>query len=182
MKVDVNALIPLDNPFTYEGSNGSWDEHKVHDCFLHAPVVDVNVPLAPRTMFGLGSVNSMHLSPVAASSSNSVNSKYELCSIQITKVGLLNRKDDLLEGGRKASSRKWKPCSIILTGYQLLLFRGPNWASTLSKPFDKESQTLDGHPLTELFRPDESFSLKDTIAIYDQTYTKVSKICNLWLD
>lgn len=39
----------------------------------------------------------------------------------ITKVGILERKDDLLEGGKKASSRKWKACTVILSGSQVFL-------------------------------------------------------------
>lgn len=43
-------------------------------------------------------------------------------SLKITKIGLLSRKEDLAEGGKKAASRKWRGWSVILTGSQLLFF------------------------------------------------------------
>jgi hypothetical protein len=42
--------------------------------------------------------------------------------IRMSKVGLLTRKDDLLEGGKKGNWRKWKQWTVILTGSQLLFF------------------------------------------------------------
>lgn len=45
-----------------------------------------------------------------------------LSSLKITKIGLLSRKEDLAEGGKKAASRKWKGWSVVLTGSQLLFF------------------------------------------------------------
>lgn len=45
-----------------------------------------------------------------------------ISSLKITKVGLLSRKEDLVEGGKKAPSRKWRGWSVVLTGSQLLFF------------------------------------------------------------
>lgn len=45
-----------------------------------------------------------------------------ISSLKITKVGLLSRKEDLIEGGRKSASRKWRGWSVVLTGSQLLFF------------------------------------------------------------
>lgn len=44
-----------------------------------------------------------------------------MARLRITKVGLLSRKEDVLDG-KKASSRKWKTYSVVLTGSQLLFF------------------------------------------------------------
>ena len=96
----------------------------------------------------------------------------EVLTLKITKFGLLNRKDDVLEGGRRANNRKWKPWSVILTGSQLLLFRDPAWATTLLvKPETPNGQLL--FPQTSLFKPDELLSVKDSIALYDKSYSKV---------
>lgn len=40
----------------------------------------------------------------------------------MVKTGLLDYKDDLAEGGKKASGRKWKTCSVILTPQHLLIY------------------------------------------------------------
>jgi hypothetical protein len=45
-----------------------------------------------------------------------------LTHVRMTKVGLLTRKDDLLEGGKRGNWRKWKQWTVILTGSQLLFF------------------------------------------------------------
>lgn len=45
-----------------------------------------------------------------------------ISTLKITKVGLLSRKEDLAEGGKKAASRKWRGWSVVLTGSQLLFF------------------------------------------------------------
>lgn len=45
-----------------------------------------------------------------------------ISTLKITKVGLLSRKEDLAEGGKKAQSRKWRGWSVVLTGSQLLFF------------------------------------------------------------
>lgn len=79
-------------------------------------------------------------------------------SLKITKIGLLSRKEDLAEGGKKAASRKWKGWSVVLTGSQLLFFvshelqvasgpeadesfehceqKDPNWAGALQRVLD----------------------------------------------
>lgn len=59
-----------------------------------------------------------------------------LSSLKITKIGLLSRKEDLAEGGKKAASRKWKGWSVVLTGSQLLFFvRSCPLPVTARRPF-----------------------------------------------
>jgi hypothetical protein len=43
---------------------------------------------------------------------------------KLTKVGVLNRKDDLAGGGVRVPNRnrKWRTCSVVLTGSSLLFF------------------------------------------------------------
>ena len=94
-------------------------------------------------------------------------------NLKITKVGLLNRKDELLEGGKKPmTNRKWKPWSVILTGSQLLFFRDISWASGLQSTLGPSADLSRTLPAA-VFRPDELFSVKDAVAVYDRSYTKV---------
>lgn len=95
----------------------------------------------------------------------------ETWTIKLTKVAVLNRKDDLLEGGKKPLNRKWRPYSVALTRSQLLLFRDLSWSSTLlswNNPPRKPPI-----PSTS-FKPDEIISLNDVLAVLDRSYSKVS--------
>lgn len=42
--------------------------------------------------------------------------------LRVTRAGRLRRKDDTLDGGRKASNRKWREYGVVLSGSQLLFF------------------------------------------------------------
>ena len=61
---------------------------------------------------------------------------------------------------------------MILTGSQLLFFRDSAWALNLIAQTD----TTGGHVLSpheSLLKPDELLSVKDAIAVFDTSYTKV---------
>ena len=93
-----------------------------------------------------------------------------LGALKVTKIGLLNRKDDVLEGGKRASNRKWKQWTVILTGSQLLFFRDPSsFLGAQSVPADGQV-TL---PQVTMGRPDELMSVKDAVAVFDRSYLKV---------
>lgn len=97
----------------------------------------------------------------------------QVSTLRVTKIGLLHRKEDILEGGRRAINRKWREWCVLLTGSQLLFFRELSWATTIPAYIDSAS----GHalfPQTGLPQPDELLTVKDTIAIFDKSYTKVS--------
>lgn len=171
LRVDVQTHIPLENPFTYQGTVGSWDEQELHQAFIGANVMEVEMPTINRVspIFDINSSRTL---------ATELPHPNETWSLRMTKVGVLNRKDDTMEGGMKSSNRKWKAWSVILTGSQLLFFRDPGWASALSPNSDSSLDPIS--PPSNLFRPDESFSLKDTLAVYDLTYTKVR--CLLHMD
>jgi hypothetical protein len=90
--------------------------------------------------------------------------------------------DDLGDGGKKASSKKWKSWSVILTGSQLLFFKDPIWALTLleqarSSVDQTSSQLL--FPRMTSFKPDEVFPVKDCIAVFDRGYAEVCRVYRL---
>ena len=172
LRVDVERYIPLENPYTYEGTNGPWNEQELHCAFVKARVIEIDLPSTnrPSTIFSLSpsdnpgsSVSKFNDFP------NIFSSKGNTWTLKITKCGLLNRKDDISEGGKKNSNRKWKSWSVVLTGSQLLFFRDTtSTLQTLSTDFSTHP------PPTSILRPDELFSLKDAIAVYDRSYTKVT--------
>jgi hypothetical protein len=91
--------------------------------------------------------------------------------LKVAKVGVVSRKDDLLEGGKKATNRKWKQSGVILTGSQLLLFRETTWVNTLLAHRDADGHVVVPQGLS--FKPDELISVEDSIAVFDKSYKKV---------
>ncbi|BGP17796.1 hypothetical protein JCM10213v2_005838 [Rhodosporidiobolus nylandii] len=109
-------------------------------------------------------------------------------SLKITKIGLLSRKEDLAEGGKKAASRKWKGWSVVLTGSQLLFFKDPHFAASLQQALDaaaaaSEPKPDDNHVLIfsiqTPFKPDAVLSLANSAAIYDSSYSKYRNVFRL---
>lgn len=167
-------FVPLINPFSYEGTGGPWNEEELQHAFANPNLIE------------LGSLDSTRVASTSPffSAGGSAAGPFGLTgggldvpnaatwSLKVTKVGLLNRKDDLLEGGRKASNRKWRTWSVVLTGSQLLFVRDPTWAGAFLD--HSESLGEPGYfPQSATFKPDEVISVKDAVAVYDQSYLKV---------
>jgi hypothetical protein len=96
-------------------------------------------------------------------------------ALRVTKVGLMNRKDHLLGGGKKSIGRKWKSWGVLLTGSQLLFSRDPAWLNTLSKHNETDNIRFPT-PQSEVLKVDELVSLKNAIAVHDRSYLKVTTI------
>ena len=88
--------------------------------------------------------------------------------------------DDLHEEGKKASNRKWKSWSVVLTGSQLIFIKEPTWALSLADHIGQLAAVgalTPGYllsPRFNNFKPDEVFSLSSAVAIHDRAYDKVS--------
>ena len=174
--MDVHALIPPESPYFYQGTAGPWNEDELQRAFASATVIELagletrypypffnmSVTGGPGPMFqsSLGL-----LTPVSPASGG-------VFVIKVTKVGLLLRKEDIMEGGRRALSRKWREWCVLLTGSQLLFFRDTTWASTIQAHAERANGQV-VLPHTSLPQPDELFSVRDTIAVFDKSYTKV---------
>ena len=106
LRLEVHKLVPVKNPYSYTGNVAFFDCSALHNAFTYAHILEI--PSPARRPSEAGSVLT--------------NNQEGNVSMKVTKVGMLDRKDDLLEGGKKASSRKWKPWSVLLSGTQLLFF------------------------------------------------------------
>lgn len=157
------------DPFSYEGTFGKWDEEDLLLAFANAQLVEVTT--RPAAFFGLtpgGSSNTL----TSSSSVTNDSSHQERSTLRVTQVGLMHRKDDLLEGGKKPMNRKWRSCGVALTGSQLVFSRDLAWIDNLVA----RTETQDGKVLTPPcinLKVDELLSVKNAIAVYDKTYTKV---------
>ncbi|KAL5495440.1 hypothetical protein ACEPAI_903 [Sanghuangporus weigelae] len=185
LRIDVETYIPLRNPYSYQGTAGSWNEAELRRSFARAEVIEVDVMDARRlstlpffTMNVTGAPGPVihNVAPPALSDQESM--LLEHSSLKVTKVGLLNRKDDLQDGGKRSANRRWKEQSIILTGSQLLFYRDSTVALNLI--VQSHSPGCDSFPnQSSFFMPDEIQSVKDAIAVYDSSYVKRDYVVRL---
>lgn len=172
--MDIHSHIPLTSPYFYQGTGGPWDEDRLLRAFSTASVVEVaseNRYMA-SPWFGLNVGGGPSTAGMMSSPTFPVI--HDVATLKVTKVGQLQRKEELLEGGRKANGRKWKEWSVLLTGSQLLFSRDPNWAAMIqSRSHASTTSSSTFLPQSLLPRPDEMMSLRDAVAVYDRTYTKV---------
>jgi hypothetical protein len=191
LRIEVDKTIPKETPYSPNGAPEPWNEEELRRAFANAMVVRSGVEeydhtRSPRwhasvpTIAGYSGNGTALFPPFGggvppsgihlALSTTTGEQRYKL-----TKVGILNRKDDLADGGARVSSRgrKWRTCSVVLTGSSLLFFKNLDWYREV-----KEGGLLEGgHALHgSLQGADETISLNDAIAVIDATYTKVCAI------
>ncbi|TDL28672.1 hypothetical protein BD410DRAFT_811733 [Rickenella mellea] len=180
LRIDVENYVPQRNPYSYQGTAGSWDEKQLHRAFAHPDVIEVDSSESRRkssillTHFALsvgGAPGPILQHSTGVPDLSPVPFIPDVATLKVTKVGLLNRKEDVAEGGKRATNRKWKEWSVILTGSQLLFFRDPAWALGLIAQIESDGGQVLSPPMS-LWRPDELLSTKDAIAVHDATYIK----------
>lgn len=179
----MQSFVPTISPYQYRGTADAWDEDELLRAFAMASVIEVRAPdvgYYPSPWFSLG----VSGGPGPMTMNGALPPIYptvpEAFSLKVTKVGLLARKDDVLEGGRRGINRKWKEWSVLLTGSQLLLSRDPSWASLIQTRADPANGEL-SMPQPLIPKPDELLSVKDAVAVYDKSYHKAGEclICGM---
>lgn len=160
--------MPLANPYTFRGPVGDANYEGIHDKFLQARSASLNVEtsLVSPTFFNISSP----MLPTSSVNDNAVPA-YAGCVVRLVKIGVLNRKDDIVEGGKRAIARKWKGWGAILTNSQLLFYRDATHVINIQRQFEEPSDLPP--PRIVLARPDELWSLKNTLTVSDKSYTKV---------
>jgi hypothetical protein len=171
--VDVEEHIPLENPYTYEGTSRPWNEH-IHETFSKAGTIKVGG--AERRMstsvFALNIGGFSNSYPNPNQISDHLYSPQHSSALKVAKAGLLNRRDITLDIGKRPKTGKWRSWSVILTSSQLLLFRDHMWATGLQEQMrDRNGRSL--VPPVPLRKPDEVLPLKDSVALRDRSYDKV---------
>jgi len=178
--IAVDDIIPPFDPYLYRGTLDNWDDVELSRTFSEAPYIEVRekspfsefpIPMHGLTIGGVGGVYLRTQVGPSSPPSEDRKSFDEIWTLKVTKAGLLFRKDDLIEGGKRSTNRKWKEWSVILTGSQLLFFRDPSLApSLLAQATAGEDRCLLSPHM--FLRPEEIVSLKDCVAVYDMSYTK----------
>ena len=98
LRVDVESYIPLRNPYSYQGTAGSWNEAELRRSFARADVIQVDATDARRMSaqpffsmnVGPGPISGTF--PSYALFDREGGALSDLSSLKVTKVGLLNRK------------------------------------------------------------------------------------------
>ncbi|KAG8776166.1 hypothetical protein FRC12_001063 [Ceratobasidium sp. 428] len=145
LRVPVDQYIPSVSPFSFTGTADRLDAVQLRRVFASNAQLEIA---------GVGA---------------------EPVRIGVNKSGLLSRKDDLLEGGRRAGSRKWRRWAVVLTGSQLLFFREASWAALVSSATEATG-LAEPVQQTSSLKPEEVIPLKDTVALYDVNYGKYTHV------
>ncbi|KAJ3776936.1 hypothetical protein FB446DRAFT_233874 [Lentinula raphanica] len=182
LRVDVEMYVPLMHPYTAEGTGGSWNEEELQRAFVNPDIIQMGgsfdnsraPPMSPFFSSG-GSTSGPFATGMVLSAPGT-----ETWRLKVTKVGSLKRKDDVLEGGKKASNRKWRTLSVVLTGSQLLFLRDPTWAISFLNQ-NEASNDSGFYSQSAIFTPNEVISVKNAVAVYDKTYLKHDHIFRLAL-
>lgn len=190
LRIKVEKTIPKETPYLPNGAPEPWDEEELRKGFANAMVVRSGTEeydhtrrhASAPTIAGHTSNGAMLLTPfgVPPSSTHLASSTTGEQRYKLTKVGILNRKDDLADGGNRVPSRgrKWRTCRVVLTGSSLLFFKNLGWHREI-----EEGGLLaeGGHALHGALQgADETISLNEAIAVIDATYTKVGSNRTWW--
>nr|XP_019000387.1 uncharacterized protein I203_07169 [Kwoniella mangroviensis CBS 8507]OCF63848.1 hypothetical protein I203_07169 [Kwoniella mangroviensis CBS 8507] len=169
---NIENQISPENPFSYRGTRPFLNLDLLCQAFANANnlIIPSYITTSPVT-----SVGGKLTTPSRRNTVGAKDQKMEDLVLRVVKVGLLSRKDESDQSSKKAS-RRWKSWSVILTSSQLLFFKDPTWALTLLEQIQSLRDTDDGSgqlllPRQTSFKPDEVFSLKDCVAVFDRTFT-----------
>jgi hypothetical protein len=171
--VDVELYAPINSPYSYLGTMDSWNEQELHTAFMNASQIMLGSADQSRsgtTLFSLGVGVPTPMLPTSSQLDELQSLNSDMLALGVTKAGVMHRKDEMSAGGKRSTNRKWRTWSVLLTGSQLLFFRDVTWAGSLS------SHVNEGHalgPQTAPVRPDEVLSVRNSVAVYDHSDTKV---------
>ncbi|CAO0797918.1 unnamed protein product [Mucor circinelloides] len=96
----LEQLMPAENTFSYKRT------------LKPIPIMEVHFSILRAKSLCLAGVRSRY------GGENNTNT----FTIRVTKAGILDRKYDLTQGGKKATARGWRPFGCILSGSQIIFF------------------------------------------------------------
>lgn len=163
-------MIHVD-PYSFTGTVPFFNSSDLHDAFVRSHKIVLSQENA-HLRESPAATEDTTSSGIAGLQLNAVPSFAPV--LEYAKAGLLLRKDDLANGGKKASSRKWKEWAVVLTASQLLFFKDPQMLDVFLSPagMDSDGRCTATLPPSRHFKPDTVLSLKGFVAIYDFSFTK----------
>ena len=173
---DIEQLIPEDSPFSLAIDYSRLDTEMLRRAFSNAPTIEIvtqTKPLQPGSAWAVSQTGNTGMISLAADPTESV------VTLKVTKVGVLNRRDEEADkSSKKSSSKKWKQWGFILTSAQLLFFKDTIWTGALQSQiadqagdaqYREDPVNIVVTPRISYFRPDGVLSLSDAIAVCDET-------------
>lgn len=185
----IEDLIPEEEPFS--ASSLDADPASLASAYMMSPSLQIEEVLRPGSSQSDFAGIDASLASIAppkgtAAGSQSAGSK-SVVTVRIFKVGIIHRKADVVEKGKKASKR-WKACGMILTSSQLLFFQDMEWIDALrsqiaeqlaaAAPEDRRKGILLNPPVAK-FQPDGVLSLADAIALRDDNFDRQQSVFRL---
>lgn len=98
----LEQFMPAENTFSYKRT------------LKPIPIMEVHFSLLKAKPLCLAGVRSRY-----GDTATTTNNTF---TIRVTKAGILDRKYDFIQGGKKATARGWRPFGIILSGSQIIFF------------------------------------------------------------
>lgn len=181
LRADIDRNISEDTPFFPKGTLHTYDIDVLNRAFAKAPAIEIITS------------NRASLNAAGAMSGNFATStaflekeEETIVTLRVTKVGCVSRKDDVVDDNKKAQSRKWKTCGMILSSTQLLFFKDLIWTSALDQQIQEQTskaadtdENIVISPRITYFKPDGVLALSDAIAVKDTSYTKYNHVFRL---
>jgi hypothetical protein len=176
----IEQLIPEDDPYSWTGTEGNLDVAFLTETYMASPSIEISTQRRPSLM------TSSAGAPPSVDFTGGLDSDPSV-TLRVFKVGIINRKDDVAEKGKR-TSRKWKSCGVILSSSQLLFFRDLVWIDALKAQMAEQVAAASPEerrlgivitPRIRDLKPDDVLSLGDALAISDDTYDKHDNVFRL---
>jgi hypothetical protein len=140
--------MPAENSFSYKRT------------LKPIPIMEVHFSLLRAKSLCLAGVRSRYNNGSNDSTSNTF-------TIKVTKAGILDRKYDLIQGGKKATARGWRPFGVILSGSQIIFFAD---ISSFQNWLANEEKSINSAPP----RRNNSFPAFSSLATQQETCSNLS--------
>ena len=183
LRPDIASIITEDTPFAAKGTLPTYDVEALNRVFNYAPSIEIATARRPSVPGPAAVLGSDSLSTTFGAQEKEAES---VVTLRVTKVGCVSRKDDIVDEDKKAQSRKWRTCGMLLSSSQLLFFKDLVWTGALDLQIREQTQGVPEQeggvlitPRITYFRPDGVLALGDAIAVKDTTYTKYEHVFRL---
>lgn len=167
LRPKIEPILQHDNALSYTGTLPVLNIAKLHAAFTH-----------PATLQLVSARSRPEAFATDHSTQNPLDTDPGLVDIQITKIGILRRKEQK-KAGSKPVYREW---GVMLTPSQILFFKNIAWVKhymhQVRDHIGSEPLILD--PPVHNYSPDTYMLTSDTVAIYDSSASKkANSLCFL---
>ncbi|KAH8552512.1 hypothetical protein BGW37DRAFT_489256 [Umbelopsis sp. PMI_123] len=121
LEANLERLLPSENPYDFKGRY--FDIDALRRAFTRAPSFTLS-GVKTKQIGSLSDGNSNKSTNDSSSIYSKVASVYKDNGymVRVAQAGVLDRKYELMHGGKRANVRGWRPFGMILSGSQLIFF------------------------------------------------------------